>query len=476
MVGRKKEIAELKELYNGNNSELIAVYGRRRVGKTYLIDQTFKNDFAFKHSGLSPIEHEKAGMLEAQLQHFYNSLKSYGLKDERCPKNWLDAFFLLRQLLEEKDDGKRQVVFIDELPWLDTARSGFITAFEGFWNTWGSSRENLMLIVCGSANSWMLDKLINGHGGLYGRVTYEIKLSPFTLAECEEFFIENGIKLSRYDIAQSYMIIGGIPYYLRYFKKGLSLAQNIDELFFNEGAKLRHEYERLFSSVFSNPELVRSIVEFLQKKNAGFTRREITDGLKISDGGAITESLRALMASGFITKYVPFGISKKKEHYKLVDPFCIFYLHFVRNNEAMNEGFWSQNVKSQSIVSWRGIAFENLCFNHIKQIKAALGISGVSTKQSAWSKRKDDKEGAQIDMLIERSDNIVNMCEMKFYSDEFTVDNNYYRTILRRQELLLSEIPARMTVHSTLITTFGLTYNEYSGAFLKAILLDDLFA
>lgn len=212
MVGRKKEIAELKELYAGNHAELVAVYGRRRVGKTYLIDQTFKNNFAFKHSGLSPIEHEKAGMLEAQLQHFYNSLRSYGLKDEECPKNWIDAFFLLRQLLEKKDNEKRQVVFIDELPWLDTARSGFITAFESFWNTWGSSRDNLMLIVCGSANSWMLDKLINGHGGLYGRVTYEIKLSPFTLAECEEFFIENEIRISRYDVAQSYMIVGGIPY------------------------------------------------------------------------------------------------------------------------------------------------------------------------------------------------------------------------------------------------------------------------
>ena len=476
MIGRKKEIAELKDLYDGNQAELVAVYGRRRIGKTYLIEQTFKNNFAFKHAGLSPLEHEKIGMLEAQLKHFYNSLKKYGLEGEKCPDNWLDAFYLLQQLLEMKDNGERQVVFIDELPWLDTARSGFVTAFEGFWNNWGAHRDNLLMIVCGSANSWMLNKLINGHGGLYDRVTYEIKLSPFTLAECEAFFNDRKIKISRYDIAQSYMIVGGVPFYLRYFRKGLSLSQNIDELFFNEGAKLRFEYDRLFSSVFSNPELVKSIVELLQTKNAGFTRKEITNKLNITDGGAITNSLNALIASDFIIKYVPFGISKKKEHYKLIDPFCIFYLRFVRDSNRMNEGFWSQNVKSQSLVSWRGIAFENLCFIHIRQIKSALGISGVVSRQSAWSKRRDDKEGLQIDMLIQRNDNVVNMCEMKFYGDDFTVNEDYYRTILRRQELLAEEIPKTMAIQSTLITTFGLKYNEYSGAFSNVITLNDLFS
>ena len=250
MVGREKEVSELEELYQGNQAEFVAVYGRRRVGKTYLIEQTFKDRFAFRHAGLSPMEHENKGMLVSQLKQFFNSLRSFGLKDGICPTSWLDAFFLLQQLLEQKDNGKRQVVFIDELPWLDTPRSGFITALEGFWNNWGAHRDNLMLIVCGSANSWMLDKLINNHGGLYGRVTYEIKLSPFTLKECEEFFKYNHMKISRYDIAQSYMIVGGIPFYLRYFKKGMSLSQNVDNLFYSEGAKLRFEFDRLFSSVF----------------------------------------------------------------------------------------------------------------------------------------------------------------------------------------------------------------------------------
>ena len=468
MVGREKETLELEELYNRNKPELLAIYGRRRVGKTYLIEQVFKNRFSFRHAGLSPIEHEKKGLLDAQIKHF-------GLKSDKCPDSWLDAFYLLQQLLENTDTGKRQVVFIDELPWLDTPRSGFITAFEGFWNNWGAHRDNLMVIVCGSANSWMLDKLINNHSGLYGRVTYEIKLSPFSLNECAQFMNDSGIKLSKYDITQSYMILGGIPFYLQYFKKGLSLSQNIDNLFYNAGAKLRFEYDRLFSSVFANPTMAEAVVSFLSTKNAGYTRKEITNKLKITDGGAITSTLNALIASDFIMKYVPFGMSKRQDHYKLIDPFCIFFLRFVKGRQGMNEDFWEQNVKSQPIITWRGIAFENLCFNHIQQIKSALGIPGVASRQSAWSKRGDDIEGAQIDLLIDRNDNIINMCELKYYGDEFTVNKEYYKKLLHRQELLSAEIPKRYAIHNTLITTFGLTYNEYSGIFSNVITLDELF-
>ena len=475
MTGRKKEIEELLELYKGNRAELVAIYGRRRVGKTYLVEQTFKNMFTFRHAGLSPSEHVKKGFFEAQILHFYNSLKSYGLDEDVCPDNWLNAFFMLQRLLEKKDNGTRQIVFIDELPWMDTARSGFITAFEGFWNNWACHRDNLMVIVCGSANSWMLDNLINNHGGLYGSVTYEIQLLPFTLAECEEFLVERGVRLSRYDVAQSYMIVGGIPYYLQYFKKGLSLGQNVDNLFYSRGAKLLFEYERLFSSVFKNPEFVKNIVEFLYTKNCGYTRKEITDKLNLKDGGKITGALNALIASGFVLKYSPFGSPKMPEHYRLVDPFCIFYLKFVKDKQAMSENYWEENIKSQPVVTWRGFAFENLCFNHIRQIKAALGITGVASRQSAWSKREDDIDGTQVDMLIDRNDNIINMCELKYFSDKFTVSKEYYYKLLHRQELLSKEISPKMAIHSTLVTTIGLMYNEYSGIFSNVITLEDLF-
>ncbi len=478
MIGRKKEIDELNRIYNSNRAQLVAVYGRRRVGKTYLVDETFKGNITFRHAGLSPIEVEKgasASPLKAQLKHFYNSLLLHGMKKEECPDNWLDAFLMLEMFLESKNTSGKQVVFLDELPWMDTHKSGFITAFEGFWNTWGCHRDNLVVIICGSATSWITDNLINNHGGLYNRLTYEMKLSPFTLDECEQYFAEIGTKLSRYDIAQAYMITGGIPYYLSYFKKGKSLSQNIDELFFVRNAKLKNEFERLFFSIFNHPETMMSIVKFLSTRNSGYTRKEIAANVGCPLGGGLSQSLGALIESDFVVKYVPFGYSKRMEHYKLIDPFCMFYIKFVENKNKLNETFWQNNQVASSVVSWRGFAFEGVCFNHINQIKNALGIGGVSTTYSAWSKREDDTEGTQVDLIIERKDNVVNMCEIKFYSNDFSVNKEYYKTLINRQELLSKELSPKMIIHNTLITTYGLKYNEYSGVFDNVITLDDLF-
>lgn len=475
MIGRKKEISELNKLYDKKSAEFVAIYGRRRVGKTYLVDETFSNRITFRHAGLAPNEEDPKGQLKKQLEHFYKSLLLHGMEECEKPESWLDAFFLLEKFLQKIDTGSRQLVFIDELPWLDTPRSGFIQAFEGFWNTWACHRKNLMLIVCGSANSWILDNLINAHGGLYDRVTHEIKLAPFILSECEDFYRENNIKLSRYDIVQSYMVFGGIPYYMGYVDGEYSLAQNIDNIFFVKNAKLKDEYDRLFASVFSNPEFVKTIVNYLAKKNAGFTRKQITEALHITDGGTITRTLKALIASDFVEKYLPFGLSKRDYHYKLVDPFCLFYLHFVKDQKTTNEKFWQQNTSLQSLSSWRGFAFENVCFNHVEQLKKSLGISGVNTQVSAWSKRSDDKEGTQIDLLLIRDDNVVNMCELKFYSGEYEVDNAYYKTLFNRETILQKEISPKVTIRSTLVTTFGLKQNEYSNVFSNVILLEDLF-
>ena len=475
MIGRHKEVKELNKLYDSNRAELVAVYGRRRVGKTYLVDETFADRITFRHAGLSPVEENPVGFLQKQLDHFYKSLLLHGTENKEKPKNWQDAFFLLETFLMKIDDGSRQLLFLDELPWLDSPRSGFIQAFEGFWNTWGCHRKNLMVVVCGSANSWILDKRINDHGGLYNRVTYEIKLSPFTLGECKDYYEKNNIVFSGYDITQSYMIFGGIPYYMGYIDRELSLAQNVDEAFFAKNARLANEFDRLFDSVFTSPETVKSIVRLLYTRNAGFTRKEITEKLGMSDGGRLSVHLNALVASDFVIRYVPFGMSKREEHYKLTDPFCLFWLHFFNGQEKKNEKFWQQNTTSPSVASWRGFAFENVCFNHVEQMKTALGISGVITSVSAWSKRADDEAGTQIDLLIIRNDNVVNMCEMKFYGGEFTVDKGYYKTLLGRQELLAKELSPKYSIHSTLVTTFGLVKNEYSGAFTNVIVLEELF-
>ena len=477
IIGREDEIKELRERYKSRTAQFIAVYGRRRVGKTFLVDEALKGNITFHHAGLSPVDvQQKKNLLREQLKSFYYSLLRQGMKKSRIPASWLEAFFMLEMHLQSIDNGSRQVVFLDELPWMDTARSGFLTALESFWNGWGCHRHNFMLVVCGSATSWISDNLINNHGGLYGRLTCQIKLSPFTLKECELFFKHNNIRLSRYDIVQSYMTVGGIPYYLGYFERGQSLPQNIDRLFFGKNAKLQNEYDRLFASVFARPDDMKKIVELLSTRHAGFTQEEISNKTGITQGGSLTKMLRALIASDFVLNYVPFEHSKREVHYKLIDPFCIFYLRYVTNNVAYNSNFWQQNQSSQSIVSWRGFAFEEVCLAHICQIKSALNILGVSSTQSSWSvKGNDANDGAQIDLLIHRKDNVVNMCEMKFYNKEFTVNKDYERTLVQRQELLYERLNKRTVIHPTLITTFGLTYNEYSGSFLHVLTLDDLF-
>ena len=477
MIGREKEVAGLLELYNRERAELIAVYGRRRVGKTYLIDETFKDRITFRHAGLSPIEGSEQSnrtTKKDQLRAFYYSLITQGMKKERCPKDWLEAFFMLEMHLQSIDDGTRQIIFLDELPWMDTPKSGFITAFESFWNSWACHR-NVMVIVSGSATAWIQDKLIDNHGGLYGRVSYEIKLEPFTLNECELLFQERKISISRYDIVHAYMIFGGIPFYLNYLQRGRSLAQNIDELFFRRGAKLRSEFDRLFASIFGNPEMMKGLIRAISTRKMGCTREEIAALSGYSEGGTMTAALKALIASDFVIRYVPFGNGKREEYYKLIDPFCIFFIKHVDKRDDLPEGFWQPNVSSQAIVSWRGYAFENVCFNHIAQIKRALGISGISTSQSAWQTRGGDEQGAQIDLIISRGDNIVNMCEIKFYSGTFAVNKKYELILRNRQQILEKIIPVKCAVHRTLITTYGIKNNEYRWAFDNVITMDDLF-
>ena len=477
IIGRKEEIEEIKRLYSSKMPQFLAVYGRRRVGKTFLVDEALKGKITFHHSGLSPVDEQNhKNSLKEQLKHFYLSLQAQGMKKSKCPTSWLEAFFMLEMHLQSMDDGSRQVVFFDELPWMDTPRSGFVTALEAFWNGWGCHRDNFMLVVCGSATSWITDNLINNHGGLYGRITCQLKLSPFTLNECEQFFHSKGIRMSRYDIVQSYMIFGGIPYYLSYFERGRSLAQNVDNLFFKKNSVLSDEFDRLFSSVFSRPDEMKQIVKVLGNKRLGYAQEELAKAAGMTWGGTFSAMLKALVASDFIEPYIPFGKGKREKYYKLIDHFCLFYMKFVQGQKDIDPEFWMHNVTSQAVSSWRGFAFEEVCFSHISKIKKALDILGVSSTESAWSvKGDDDTEGAQIDLLINRKDNVVNLCEMKFYNEKFTVNKAYYSKVVHRQNLLAERIPRKSVIHNVLVTTEGLAYNEYSGVFQKVVTIDDLF-
>lgn len=475
IVGRKREMEELRNLYESNKAEFVAIYGRRRVGKTFLVKEMFQDKMTFYHSGLSPFDKERKISMRDQLEAFYASLQRYGMEESSCPKSWMEAFRLLGELLDQIDDGKRQLIFIDELPWMDTPRSKFLMAFEHFWNTWGAWHDRVMLIVCGSATSWMLDNLINSKGGLYDRLTWQIKLSPFTLGECKEFFNAKNIMLSTYDIVECYMILGGIPYYLNYLQRGKSIAQNIDLLFFDRNAKLASEFQRLFGSLFVNPDDYMKIVRLLAKRHTGYTRDEITSNLGMTSGGTFTRMLESLVASDFIVSYHPFGISQKEIRYKLCDSFCLFYLRFVDGHIRQDESFWLHHQNAPQLNAWRGLAFEQVCFAHVFKIKKALGVEGVASSESALIIRGDEeKRGAQIDMLIVRDDRVVNLCEMKFLSKAFEPKTEDEQTLRERIATVQELLSFKHTVHLTLVTTVGLKANVHSGVFQHIITIDQL--
>lgn len=475
IIGRKQEIAELRRTLNSGRAEFVAVYGRRRVGKTFLINEVLRDYITFRHTGLSPYDRKRRVTLRDQLQNFHFSLIRHGMEGITQPTSWMEAFFLLEQFLERQDNGSRQVVFIDELPWMDTPRSGFLTALEAFWNGWACSRHNLCLVVCGSATSWMLDNLINNKGGLYGRLTHDIQLFPFCLQECEAFFANRGIKMSRYNVAQAYMILGGIPYYLDYFNPAWSLAQNIDALFFSPKAKLGDEFQRLFHSVFDHADACMDIVRTLGKRHSGFTRGEISRQTGITPNGDFTRMLKALTGSGFVSSYVPFGCSQRELYYKLTDCFCWFWIHFKEYRHITENDYWAYHLRESEIASWRGIAFEEVCLQHIEQIKQTLQIAGVSSRESSLIVSGDDShEGMQIDLLIDRADDVVNVCEMKFCQSEYIVTKTYATQIARRIAALEQQQPSK-TFLPTLISAAPVHPNEYADTFPSQIILDDLF-
>ena len=468
MIGRFEERGELNRLYESVESEFVAVYGRRRVGKTYLVRETFGDCFAFHHTGLPNATKRQ------QLAHFAKSLNEAGYQGVQ-PKDWFAAFQALGETVE-KCGMRRKVVFIDELPWLDTAKSDFLMALEAFWNEWASARKDVLLIVCGSAAAWMVQNLFRNRGGLHNRVTSRICLQPFTLDECSRFAEERGLNMSRSDIAECYMAFGGIPYYWRYLVRGLSLAQNIDRMCFANDAPLRHEFDELYASLFRNAEAYKKVVTALAKKKAGMTRNELLAALGVFPTGRMTETLETLESSGFIRVYRSYGAKKKNAIYQLIDPFTLFHFRFL-DAPPSDEHFWSSTLLSPAQAAWRGLAFERLCLLHLRQIRKALGIDAVHVEAYGWSFKGDEAypNGVQIDLVLDRADNVLNVCELKYAAGSFAIDKAYANALDRKVTTFAGVTKTRKAVHLTMITSNGLLRNAYSSCVQAELTLADLF-
>lgn len=455
IIGRRKEKETLAAILQSQKPEFVVVYGRRRIGKTYLIGEYFGNTFAFRAAGLS-----KGGMRE-QLAVFENSLRDSGLSIDGSPKNWLEAFSLLKEVLSLKSvvrhsETGKIVCFIDELPWFDTPKSGFKTALEHFWNSWGCTQEDLVLIVCGSSTSWLVNNLLSSTEGFYDRVTRVIDLQSFTLAECKSFFDWKGGGYSKRQILESYMVFGGVPYYLDLQAQNQSLAQNVDELLFSRGGQLVPEFDRLYTTLFRNPEPYIAVVEALAKKKSGLTRNELSSLLGL-EGGKLSRVLGNLDLCGFIRGFRDFTKKKNGKIYQLIDPFTLFYLTFVQSGRIDS---WLSFVGTPAYYSWAGLAFETLCLLHVDEIKRSLGVSGVQTSVCGW-KSAASMPGAQIDLLIERRDDVVNLCEMKYFANEYAMTAEDERSMQNKIAAFRAEVTTKKAIHPTLVTFNGALHNEH---------------
>ncbi|GAB3163267.1 ATP-binding protein [Telluribacter humicola] len=469
LIGRQQELSTLQAVFDSDKSEFVAVYGRRRVGKTFLIRHAFRGKFAFEATGLAN------ATLSQQLTNFCIALQKADSTTTYTPAgSWLEAFQQLITYLERQNTS-RKVIFIDELPWFDTHGSGFVQALEHFWNSWASARTDVVLVTCGSAASWMLHTLINSRGGLHNRITKRIKVVPFTLHECEQLLLSRHSVLDRYQIIQLYMVLGGVPYYWEEVDTGQSAMQNIERITFSENGLLRNEFTNLYRSLFKNFERHLSIVKALAQKAKGLTRDEIIQAAKLTSAGSTTRLLDELEESGFIRKYSPYGKKSRNSLYQLVDFYTLFYLRFIQDTSLNEQYNWMSMLDTPKYRAWSGYAFEQVCLWHLPQIKQALGISGVQTTTSSW-RSKGAENGAQIDLVIDRRDQVINLCEMKFSISPFTIDKKYSAELRNKIGAFKAETGTRKSVFLTMVTTFGLKANPHStGLVQNDLAMDALF-
>ncbi|MBQ7183309.1 MAG: AAA family ATPase [Clostridia bacterium] len=472
IVGRKAERAYLDECLAQSAAQLIVIYGRRRVGKTYLVNEYFDNEFAFKVTGA--FDEDKA----FQIQTFVDELSRRTGQQYSADVSWRQVFAWLREYLEQLPQDRKHVLFFDEMPWLNSKDASFLTVFEWFWNDWASTRKNLVFIVCGSATAWMIEHFEKSKGGLFNRQTCRLYLRPFSLHETEQFLRKKGINWSRYQIAECYMIMGGIPYYLNLLSNRLSYPENIDRLFFRHHGLLWDEFEHLYRTLFSNSGIHIKVAQALSGKTGGMTRSELSAKTGITDNGNLTRILNNLIASDFVRVSRFYGKKIKDAKYQLSDYYTAFYFRFLQDRYGQDEHFWMHANDHPARRAWAGLTFEQLCKDHISQIKQKLGISGVLTEESVWFSLGDPTlniPGAQIDLVITRRDKVIHLCEMKFSINEFTIDKDYDAVLRNKLDAFQRSVCAKDTLLLTMVTTYGVRQNMYSGIVQSQVLLDDLF-
>jgi AAA+ ATPase superfamily predicted ATPase len=468
LIGREKEIKILENALQSLRSELIVVYGRRRVGKTFLIRETYKKHIQFEFVGMY-----KASTRE-QLKLFQQTLFNYSQQKVKAPTNWLAAFQQLKDYCDTLKGNKKKVLFIDEFPWLDNNKSSFLKAFDNFWNSYVTKREDMVVVVCGSAAAYMINKIIRSKGGLHNRLTDKIRVEPFNLKETELLLKKNRVKLTHYDILNLYMAMGGIPHYLEKVNVGESATQAIDRLCFEKDGFLRNEFKNVFASLFDQVDNHEAIIRILADVRKGLSRNAILRKGKFHSGGNLTRTLHELEESGFIEQYAPYK-GNNNALYRLKDEYCNFYIKYIEKNKPSEKGVWNKLQTQASYNAWAGFTFETICIKHIEQIKEGLKIAGIYATTGNWLE-KNSENGAQIDLLIDRDDNVINLCEIKFYDGLFTLNKKYAFDLMNKTAVFKDSTKTKKSIFLTFISVYGIKENEYSRQLIQNNLtLEDLF-
>lgn len=464
IIGRELEKEKLGEALTTQRSELIAVYGRRRIGKTFLVREYYSKNILFSFSGL------RNGTRPDQIENFMLELKEFTDKfNDEKPENWLQAFSILKQYLKSiRETKKKKVIFIDEFPWVDTLRSGFLPAFENFWNTYCTTRNDLIVVICGSAASYMIKKIIKNRGGLHNRITRKIKLTPFQLKEVKEFFENKKIDLPEIEILKIYMALGGVAEYLENVKVGDSSVTAIDRLCFQKGAQLEYEFDEVFKSLFEEGSYHEQIIQSLSKgPKKGMLRDEILKDQGLSSGGQFTKSMNELIESGFVEKYKSYRENRKTTLYRIFDEFCLFHLQFI---SPFKGNTWTRLYTKKEYESWSGYAFEMVCYKHVDCIKRGLKCDQINSKNYSWGNRN-----AQVDLVIDRDDAIINLCEIKFYNDTFKIDANYANNLRNKETHFRTETSTRKGINTVMLTTWGITGKHAVGLVTNSLTKECLF-
>ncbi|QZA58792.1 AAA family ATPase [Candidatus Rhabdochlamydia porcellionis] len=480
IIGRRKELEMLQEIYESTEPQFLAVYGRRRIGKTFLISEFFKNKgIYFEITGM------KEGSKTEQLFQFsYEFSRQFNQRKRTTPpENWAQALNLLHEAIERIKD-KKIILFFDEVPWLASPRSKFLNALEHFWNRYISREKNVILIICGSSASWIIRNIINNKGGLYGRVTKKMRLLPFSLLETEKYLKSRHIELDRKQIIDIYMAMGGVPKYLSYIDRGKSATQIINDVCFSLNGGLYNEFDNLYRSLFENYEHHIAIVKALAKAVDGLTKNELLNKTKLTSGGTSSRIIEELIDAGFLIHVPSFNKKKAGGIYRLIDEYSLFYLTWIVENskmglESVDSEFWIKKQSTPKWNTWSGCAFESLCLKHIQKIKKALGISGISTIESGWRylpKKAIKEQGAQIDLVIDRADKCINLCEMKYSSSEFIIDKPYEEKLQNKKSVFRKQTETTKTLFVTMVTTYGVKKNShYLSVIDNQLTMDDLF-